>query len=298
MTFIGEIAGLAASFLFSITAIIYTNTGRAVGSQVTNRVRLGFALLYLLILNWMLFGEPLPFSADSSRWVWLSFSGVIGLALGDAFLFLSFVAVGARLGSLLLSLAPIFGAVIAWTFFGETLSALQITGIALALAGISWVVLSHEEPANTPHGHTKRGVIFGILSALGQAVGMVLSKQGLSGNFPPFQASVIRMVAAAIVIWVLAIFQGEIQSTITAIRKQPRFLWWIALGAIIGPVLGVTASLLAVQHAEVGVASTLTALQPVILLPIMYFVFKEKINWQGVAGTLLAILGVAALFLA
>jgi drug/metabolite transporter (DMT)-like permease len=298
MKFIGEIAGLATSFFFAMTAIIFTKTGHMVGSQVTNRMRLLFALSYLVILNLILFREPLPFSAGSSRWMWLSLSGVIGLSLGDFFFFQSLVSLGPKLGSLLLSLAPIFGSIIAWTFFGEILTLLQITGITLALAGIGWVVMSHEEPANTPHGHTRRGVSFGVLGGFGQAVGLVLSKQGMTGDFSPFQANAIRMLAAVIFIWAGAVIQRQAKGTISAVREKPQALSLIALGALIGPVLGVSASLLAVQHAEIGVASTLMALPPVIVLPISYFVFKEKVGWQAIAGTLLAIVGVAVLFLA
>jgi drug/metabolite transporter (DMT)-like permease len=298
MNWIGEIAGLSASFLFAITAIIYTNVGRLVGSQITNRMRISFALLYLLILNLILFREPLPFSADSSRWAWLMISGIIGLALGDMFLFQSFISVGARLGSLLLSLAPIFGSVIAWVFFGETLTFMQIVGITLALAGIGWVVMSHEEPENTPRGHTQRGVIFGILAGLGQAAGFVLSKQGMTENFPPFQANAVRMLAAAIFVWLWTVLQGQAGATFSTIRKHPRALWLIAIGAFIGPVLGVTLSLLAVQRVEVGIASTLTALSPVAVIPISYFMFNEKVGWRAIAGTLLAVAGVAMLFLA
>jgi len=298
MNLIGEIAGLATSFFFAITAIIFSKASQMIGSQVTNRIRLVLALVYLILLNLVLFGEPLPFSAGSSRWMWLGLSGVIGLALGDAFLFQSYVAVGARLGSLLLALAPIFGSIIAWIFFGETLAPLQILGVFLALAGIGWVVMSHEEAADTPRGHTQRGVFFGVMAGLGQAVGLVLSKQGMSGDFSPFQANAIRMLAAAIFIWLWAMVEKQAGSTIEIIRKQPKALQLIALGAVVGPVLGVSASLLAIQHAEIGVASTLMALPPVIVLPISYFVFKEKVGWQGVAGTVLAIVGVAVLFLA
>src|SRR5512141_1865166 len=166
MKFIGELAALATAFFFAMTAVIFTSTGRSVGSQVTNRMRLLFALFYLMALNLILFHQPLPFYAGSSRWLWLSLSGIIGLSLGDAFLFQSLVSVGTRLGSLLLSLAPIFGSIIAWVFFSETLTFWQITGIILALAGIAWVVASHEEPPATPHGNTRRGVIFGILAGL------------------------------------------------------------------------------------------------------------------------------------
>jgi drug/metabolite transporter (DMT)-like permease len=298
MNFIGEIAGLATSFFYAISAFIFSKAGRAVGSMVTNRVRLSFGLIYLVILNLILYQQPLPFSAGSSRWMWMGISGIIGLALGDIFLFQAYISVGTRLGVLLLSLAPIFGSLISWIFFGETLTALQITGIVLALAGIGWVVLSHEEPVDTPRGHTRRGVLFGVLAGLGQATGLVLAKQGMTGDLSPFQGNAIRMLAAATFIWLWTAVAGQTGATVETVRKQPQVLWLIALGAVAGPLLGVSSSLLAVKYAEVGVASTLMALPPVIVLPISYFVFKEKVSWQGVAGTVLAIVGVAVLFLA
>jgi len=258
MNLIGELAALATSFFFAMTALIFTSTGRMVGSQVTNRMRLTFALIYLIVINLILFHEPLPFSAESSRWIWLSLSGIIGLSLGDAFLFQSFISVGPRLGTLLLSLAPIFGSILAWGFFGETLTVLQITGIVLALAGIAWVVTSHKEPPDTPRGHTRSGVIFGILGGLGQAVGLVLSKQGLFGAFSPFQANAIRTLAALIFVWLLTVLEGKVSATFTALRGNPKLISLLALGALVGPVLGVSSSLLAVQYSEIGVASTLT----------------------------------------
>lgn len=297
MDFIGEIAALATSFFFAWTALIFSSTSRMVGSQVTNRIRLAFALIYLMVLNLIFFYEALPFSTESSRWVWLGISGIIGLSLGDAFFFQALASVGPRLGSLLLSLAPIFGSIIAWAFLGETLILLQIIGIILALAGIGWVVMSHEEPPNTPHGHTKRGVFFGVLAGLCQAAGLVLSKQGMFGEFSPFQANVIRMLAAVLFTWLWTIFSKEAGATITHLRQKPQVVRLLALGALVGPVLGVSSSLLAVQHAEIGVASTLMALPPVIILPISYFVFKENIGWQAIAGTILAMAGVTILFI-
>jgi len=298
MQYIGEIAALATAFFFAMTALIFTSTGRTIGSQVTNRMRLLFALIYLVLLNIIFFHEMLPFSAGSSRWFWLGLSGIIGLALGDAFLFQSFVSVGPRLGSLLLSLAPVFGSIIAWIFFGETLTILQITGIALTLAGIAWVVASHEDAPDISGVNMRRGISFGILAALGQAVGLVFSKQGMTGDFSPFQANAIRMLAAVLFVWVWAALDGKARTTITSVRGKPGVIGLLALGAFIGPVLGVSSSLFAIQHAEIGVASTLIALTPVILLPISYFVFHERVGWQAIFGTVLAIAGIAILFLA
>ena len=117
------------------------------------------------------------------------------------------------------------------------------------------------------------------------------------GEVSPFQANAIRMFAAVLFTWIWTFSEGKAGATITALREKPRVIGLIALGALVGPLLGVSASLLAVQHAEIGVASTLMALPPVIVLPISYFVFKEKVGWQAVAGTILAIAGVAVLFL-
>src|SRR5271157_3305827 len=134
MTIIGEIAGLLTSIFFAINAVVVTKAGQKVGSSlIINRTRVVFALLYLIIINLVLYHQPLPLQAGTQRWTWLSLSGIIGLALGDAFLFQAYMMVGARLGTLLLSLSTIFGALEAWIFFGESLSFMEIVGIALTL---------------------------------------------------------------------------------------------------------------------------------------------------------------------
>ena len=297
MDYIGEIAALLTSFFFSITAVIFTLASKQVGSMITNRVRLVIALLYLLLINLVLFGQPLPIGAGSDRWFWLALSGVIGLALGDMFLFAAYERIGARMGMLMMSLAPVIGTVMAWVFFDEILGAGQIAGIALTLAGIAWVVASRPTDESVQPRASRLGILFGLLAATGQAVGLVLSKQGMSDGFSPFAANVIRMLAATILLWGVTFMQRQGRPTIQAVRVHPSALKLLAIGALVGPVLGVSASLLAVQHAPIGVASTLMALPPVFLLPLSYFIFKERFGWQTVIGTFVAIAGVALLFL-
>ena len=297
MTFIGEMAALFTSVCWSLSAIGFTKSTERVGSVITNRVRVLLAMLMLILINTVLYGQPVPLHAGAARWAWLGISGIIGLSLGDAFLFQAYKEIGARLGLLLLSLAPVFGAAIAWIFFRQTLSLLQIAGILITLAGISWVVLARpSKQAENFHKASGRGVLFGVLAALGQATGLVFSQQGMSGNFSPFAGTLIRMFAAVAALWIVAGLQRQAGTTVQAMRTQPAALGWVAFGAVFGPVLGVSASLLAVQHADIGVASTLMALPPVFMLPISYFIFKERFGWQVVAGTLIAIAGVALLF--
>jgi drug/metabolite transporter (DMT)-like permease len=297
MAYIGELASILSSLCYSLTAVIFTISGQKVGSEVTNRARVLIALGYLLIINLILFSSPLPFNAGQGPWFWLTLSGIFGLALGDAFLFRSYMLIGPRLGMLLMSLAPIIGAVMAWLMFGEKLTYWQMAGIVVTLAGIGWVIFTHNSGEEIQVKAPVKGIIFGVLAAAGQAIGLVLSKMGMPAGFSPFAGNAIRMLAAVAILWAMTLLQGKARATVTSMRENPGAMWIIALGALIGPVLGVTASLFAVQHAAIGVASTLMALPPIFLLPIGYFFFKERFGWQAVAGTVVAMLGVALLFL-
>ena len=299
MATIGEIAGLLTSLFFAVNAVVITKATRTVGSSViANRARLVFALLYLAILNTLLYHQVLPFQAGSQRWTWLSLSGVIGLAVGDAFLFQAYLMVGARLGTLLLSLSIIFGALEAWIFFGESLSVLETIGIALTLGGIIWVILEQGNHTSQALRPSALGVLCGVLAAIGQATGLVFSKQGMAGNFSPISGNVIRMCAAVLALWLVTLLQGEAGKTIQTLKENPAALRLLALAALIGPVFGVSLSLLAVQNTAVGIASVLTSLSPIFMLPISHFYFKERLGWQAIAGTILAMAGVVILFLA
>lgn len=295
--YLGEIAGIATSLFYALNSVFITRAGQQVGATVSNRTRVVFALLYLMIINLVFFGQILPFNADPQRWTWLSLSGFIGLALGDAFLFQSYLTIGPRLGNLLLSLYPIFGALEAWIFLDESLRAGQILGILVTLAGIVWVVFERSNSGEKMPRHMAVGVLYGVLSAVFQATGFVFSKQGMYGTFSPFQGNAIRMLAAMFGLLIIAVFQRQVGQTVTTLRENPPAFRMLMLAGFIGPVLGVSLSLYAVQNAEVGVASTLTSLAPIFMLPISHFVFKERLNWQAIAGTLLAMTGVAILFL-
>jgi drug/metabolite transporter (DMT)-like permease len=298
LTFIGELAALFTSICWTGTSLLFTKASQQVGSAMVNRVRVILALLFLMVLNWALFGEPLPVGAGSDRWLWFGLSGAIGYALGDAFLFQAFICIGAQRSMLMMSLAPLISAGLAWIFFAEALTGMQILGILVTLSGVSLVLLRRDLNHTAQVCKTGQGVLFGLGAAAGQAVGYVLSKQGLSDGFSPISGNTIRMLAAVIVLWGLVLLQGKASRTFQTMRANPRTLGILALAALTGPVLGASSSLFAVQFTEVGIASTLIALPPVFLLPVGWLVFKEKFDWGAVLGTLVAIGGVAVLFLA
>ena len=298
--FLGEIAALITAISFGFTATIFTFAGRQVGSEMVNRSRLLVALVLLMGLHVLLYGSLGPFDAPPDRWFWLGLSGVIGLSLGDAFLFQSYLMIGPRLGMLLMSLAPVIAAVLGWWFLGERLAVNQIVGIGLTVVGVGSVVFEKREKRSQvlplPNRSYPLGVLLGFLAAVGQAVGLILAKQGLGGTFSPISANVIRMLAATTFIWTYYGLRGKIPESIEKLRAHPKVRYLLLAGAITGPVIGVSFSLLSIQHTAVGVASTLIATTPIFMLPVGYFVFKDRFGWQSIAGTLLAIGGIGLLF--
>lgn len=293
---LGEIAALGTSLSFSFSSILFTFAGCQIGSMNVNRIRLIIATLFLAAMHWFTLGSFFPFDAAPDRFFWLSLSGIVGLVLGDLFLFQAFVVTGPRISMLLMSLAPIIAAIQAWIFLGEKLSAGQIFGILLTVSGVAWVIL--EKQGNGAHdpeyGH---GIWLGLGGAIGQATGFVLAKPGLGGDFSPISANLIRMLAALILLWGITFVQGHAKQTLTTFFSSRKGMLATAGASFVGPFMGVSLSLFALQRVEVGVASTLTSLPPIILLPISYFFFKERFGWGAVAGTFVAMAGVAALFL-
>jgi drug/metabolite transporter (DMT)-like permease len=295
--YLGEIAALATAVCWAATSLFFTIAGKQVGSQLVNRVRLPLAALFLAITHLLWQGEVLPIHAEPSRWGWLGLSAILGLVVGDGLLFQAFVLIGTRLAMLLMTLAPVIGALLAWVFLGETLSLLEIGAIIVTVSSVAWVV-SEQRNSNSVDGNPRSyliGVLCGIGGASGQALGLILSKRGMAGEFPALSASLIRLTTASVVIWLWALIQGQLRPTAEGLRHK-RARWAIVVGAITGPFIGMTFSLAAVQLTQVGIASTLMALSPVILLPLAHWVFKEHISQRAIVGTVVALVGVAMIF--
>jgi drug/metabolite transporter (DMT)-like permease len=100
-----------------------------------------------------------------------------------------------------------------------------------------------------------------------------------------------------IFLWVITLFMGQAKQTIEKVFVSSRIIMTIAGGTVIGPFLGVWLSQIAIQKTYVGIASTLMALTPIIILPISKWYYKEQVSSRAVIGTLIALFGVGIIFL-
>ncbi|MEI7989676.1 MAG: DMT family transporter [Chloroflexota bacterium] len=298
----GEIAALGTAIFWAFTSVFFTSAGKQVGSVIVNRVRLVLAVAILSLTHLALTGQLVPLGAEPYRWFWLGLSGIVGLALGDTFLFQCYVLIGNRLGTLLMASAPVISVIGAWIFLGEMLGVYDILGISVCLFGIAMVVLEKRNGNGNHTPHTRRqytiGILFGFAAATCQAAGLILAKKGLDHDFPPLSATLMRMLVALTVIWLITLGMGKAKFTIQQAIQNPLALRAIIGGVIFGPFLGVWLSLIAVQHAPVGIASTLMALSPVVVLPIAKWGFKEHVSARTAIWTLVALVGAGIIFLA
>ncbi len=274
----------------------FESAGKRVGSMAVNLIRLVIALLILTLTGTIFRGVPLPVDASIHAWIWLSISGLVGFTVGDLCLFRAFVVLGSRISVLLMALVPPFAALLGWAVIGEQLSSQDLLGMALTLGGVTWVVLERKSDLS---GNAQRlprtGILLGIGGAFGQALGLVLSKYGMD-DYHPIAANQIRVIAGIGGFSILFVTIGW-WPNVTRALSNTRALASTSIGAFFGPFLGVTLSLISVKYTQIGVAATLMALVPVLIIPPAILIQKESISLRAVLGATLAVGGAALLFL-
>lgn len=300
---LGELAALCTAVFWSVTSMSFEAAGKRIGSLQVNLIRLYIAFIIYTVYLWIVRGLPFPTDATRSAWIWLSLSGLVGFAIGDLLLFQAFVVVGARISMLMMALVPIFTALSGWMILGETLTPRDLLGMIMTVTGVALVIIKNELP-ELESGRRKKlkfsypagGILLGLGGAIGQSVGLVLSKFGMK-DYNAFAASQIR-VLAGLVGFTVIFFVMRRWKRVKQAFKVPKGLMFTAIGSVFGPFLGVSFSLLAVQHANAGVAATIMSIVPILLIPPAVLFFKEKVSVKEIIGSFIAIGGVALLFMA
>lgn len=297
-TITGELAALGAALAFSFTSTFFTLGGRKLGAIMSLAYSLPISFLILIPVHWLLVGKPFPIDAELQRWFDLGISGVIGFVISSIMLLRAFQYIGPRLTLLVGSIAPVLSAILALIFLSETLSTNSTLGIALVIFGIVWVISEGNKPLipEETNPNYRIGLIFALGGAIGQAVSVIFMSRGVSGDFPAMSASIMRTFVGMVMIWGMLLFQGRLRHSIQLLRTEQDSMKYIFGASVMGPVIGASLVLVSLQFTTVGVSSTLSNSTPIMLIPIGYFIFKERITISAIIGTVVAIIGIALLF--
>lgn len=310
MKYLGELISLGVACSWTVAALASEVGSKRLGVFVMNVWRMGVALLFSALLMWWVLGQPWPVYAGEEAWLWLLASGVVGYFFGDWCLFNSYLLIGSRMGQLFMTLAPMFTALSAWVMIGQTLAWTSLLAMFVTLLGIAISVLGRDEQHHVSVSLPMKGVLFGIGAGLGQGVGLVLSKIGLDhyvqdvpvGLLPsvegylPFASNMIRCMAGFACFTAWLILSGHADRMRQSLSDHKGLLAMLC-AVVSGPFVGVGFSLMAVQYTAAGIASTLMALTPILILLPSRWLFGQPITLKGVVGALISVVGVSLFFL-
>jgi drug/metabolite transporter (DMT)-like permease len=292
----GEFAALLTAFFWTVTSLAFESAAKKIGSLAVNIIRLVIGFTFLSIYNIISRGVLLPVDATAYNWIWLTLSGVVGFVLGDLFLFKSYTVIGSRFSMLIMTLVPPITALFSWIMIGEKLRLLHLAGMTLTFSGIAIAIFSRSgKGEKLSLKLAPKGVLFALGGAVGQALGLVLSKVGLT-DYDPFAATQIRVIAGIIGFSVLITFMSRWNSIFQGLKNR-QGIASTTLGAFFGPFLGVSFSLISVKFTEAGVASTIMALVPVIIIAPAVILYKQKVTIAEIVGAVISVAGVAVMFL-
>ena len=310
--YLGELISLGVAMSWTVAALASEIGSRHLGVFVMNVWRMALALLLSALLLWWAFGVPYPLYAGTEAWLWLLASGVVGYFFGDWCLFNSYLTIGSRYGQLFMTLAPMFTALSAWVMIGQTLSWSALLAMAVTLLGIAISVLGRGEGHHVSLGLPLKGVLFGIGAGVGQGVGLVLSKIGLdyyTHDFEaaltgdpsaltvlPFASNMIRCVAGLVCFSTWLIASGQAGRMARSLSDKKGLLAMV-VAVFSGPFIGVGFSLMAVQYTAAGIASTIMAMTPILILLPSRWLFHQPVTPRAVIGAVISVIGVSLFFL-
>ncbi len=295
MPFPGEIAALTTALLWSGSSLVFAAATARVGSVAVNVSRLFLAAGYLVVVV-LIFQIRSPLSTHQIAN--LAVSGVIGLAIGDSFLFRAYQEMGPRITMLIMSLSPAIAAVLGYLFLGEGLSFQGIAGMLVTISGISIVVLRRSPSERRAARATVPGTAYALGGATGQAVNLLFAKAAFNeGPIDGFLATLIRIVASLAFLVPAMILARRWSNPLRVFSRDRGALAYTVAGSVLGPFLGIAFSLIAIANTSVAVASTLMATVPILMLPLLRFISNERLTWPAFAGAGAACAGVALLFL-
>lgn len=307
MHYLGEMISIGVAFSWTATALLSEFGSKRMGNLVLNVLRMMLAIVFALVMFWVVTGSPLPLSGSMEAYGWMLLSGLVGYVIGDYCLFQCYIIIGSRFGQLFMTLAPLAAAFTAWLSLGEQMTGTSIVAMLITLVGIAISVLGRGEHHRVSLKLPLNGVLFAVGAAICQGVGLVLSKIGMNyyeasmdgqqaAWLLPFSANFFRCIAGFVGFTFLLYMKEGLRPLREALHDKVD-MSAAATTTVFGPFVGVGFSLMAVQYTGAGIASTLMAITPIIIILPSYWLFHQPITLKGVVGAIISVVGVSLFFL-
>lgn len=288
-----EALALVAAACWALAALFSAPASQRLGAIAFSRWRMFFAALILWGIALATGGWRSLGAADFGL---LALSGLIGIFIGDTALFACMNRLGPRRSGVLFATHALFSAMLAWLFLGESLWGWSLVGSGLLVAGVMLAILRgrHGDESHAWEqtlGRLGVGVALGLLAALCQSVATLTLKPLMSTGIDAVAGSAMRMstaLAAHALLWL---------SGWPRARAQQPLRWreaaQVFASAAIAMALGMTLILQAMKHGQAGVVAVLSSVTPIVVLPLLWLIYRRRPAWGAWVGAVLAVVGTA-----
>jgi drug/metabolite transporter (DMT)-like permease len=291
----GEVSALAAALFWALATVLYARMGAHISALRLNLLKNVLAGAMLLITIWA--GGDTLADMETKALVLFILSGAVGIGLGDTAYFAALRYIGARRALLLLVLSPPLTALMALFFLGETLAPLAWPGIAVTVAGVAWVITERVAGHPEPSALRLRGLACALVAVLGQSIGSVLARLVfVETAFSPLSGALLRLTGGLVVVLIGLPFDRPAPHGRFHNRRDARFWAVLPVAVFVGTYLGIWLQQVSLKYSAAGIAQTLFATSPLFVLPLAALM-GERISWRAVCGALVAVGGIALLFM-
>lgn len=289
MVFLASAAGVSASLGWAGGSLLAHAPARALGSFTFTWIQLAACALILSAASGAagLWGQ-----VAWAHWPAFAISSVVGILAGNLAMIACLRAGGPRRTELLLAFKAPFVAVMAWLWLGEQPAVRDAAGALLVLAGI-FLAIAPDGREDQGRAVLRKAAALGVFATACQAIGFLSLKPALLDGTPVLAASAIRLSLAALLISLAG----------TAVRSRRQALSAVPLGLALRTVVpgflgyGVSSTLLlfAFANLDAGLAAVLGSLSPVLVLPLLWLLHRQRPGLRASAGALLAVAGGAVI---
>lgn len=322
--FIGETIALFVALSWTATALFAEVGSKRMGSLPFNAVRMSMSLIMLALTLWLTMGVPYPRFADGQTWLWLLLSGVVGYTIGDYCLMQGYIIIGSRFGQLFMTLSAPTAALTGRLLLGEEMRPMAIVGMVVTLSGIALSILAKPQAGRLRSNLPVKGIVYAAMAGICQGFGLVLSKVGLGHydaaiaaaglsadavpqgavvNLPlylsiPFASTMIRgLIGLAGFLLLLFLFERRGAAKLRRAIGDRRAMLAAAASMVFGPFVGVSLSLLATQYTSTGIAQTIFALTPILIIAPAAILFHQRVTMREILGAVISVGGVILFFI-
>lgn len=291
MPYIGEIAALVTALCWAISVVFFRQLG-GLFSPLTLNLWKGILSIIGLAVSLLFISSVVPNTSDI---LWLLFSGIIGIGVGDTAFFAALNRMGER-STLLVTetLAPVFTAILAVIWISEVLNAYQWIAIAIILIGVD-IVLGARKRRHKERHFSMSALGYAAIAALCQAVGAVIGRDILThSEVDAVMTSFIRLIGGVLLVIPLLFFSK--QKWLPKQKVEPKIWGYLFLATFIGTFIAMILQMFSFAHAEAAIVQSLFASSIIFSLMIAK-IQGQRITKNALVGSFISIVGVGLIFL-